>query len=116
MAKLNVSRRTFVKMTAATAAVAAIGATAGSALAEEPYTAADSAGQVRRIRTCCRGCGKMECGVWVTVENGRAVKIEGDESAPAFHGKLLREVGVVDPGVLPPRPPALPYEAHPAQG
>ena len=23
----------------------------------------------------------MECGVWVTVENGRAVKIEGDESA-----------------------------------
>lgn len=86
MAKLNVSRRTFVKLSATTAAVAAIGATAGSALADEPYTAANSTGQVRRIRTCCRGCGKMECGVWVTVENGRAVKIEGDESAPHSMG------------------------------
>ena len=86
MAKLNVSRRTFVKLSATTAAVATIGATAGSALADEPYTAANSTGQVRRIRTCCRGCGKMECGVWVTVENGRAVKIEGDESAPHSMG------------------------------
>ncbi|MFR5091397.1 MAG: molybdopterin-dependent oxidoreductase [Adlercreutzia equolifaciens] len=30
---------------------------------------------------CRRGCGKMECGVWVTVENGRAVKVEGDQSS-----------------------------------
>jgi len=28
----------------------------------------------------------MECGVWVTVENGRAVKIEGDESSFASAG------------------------------
>ena len=35
----------------------------------------------KRIRSCCRGCGKMECGVWVTVQDGRAIRIEGDESA-----------------------------------
>ena len=37
--------------------------------------------EIKRVRTCCRGCGKMECGVWVTVENGRAIKSEGDQSS-----------------------------------
>ena len=41
--------------------------------------------EVKRVRSCCRACGKMECGVWVTVENGRAIKVEGDESA--FHSR-----------------------------
>ena len=33
----------------------------------------------------------MECGVWVTVENGRAVKIEGDESAPHTMGSCCNK-------------------------
>ncbi len=40
----------------------------------------------RKIRTACRGCGKMECGVWVTVKNGRAVKIEGDPDSHQSRG------------------------------
>lgn len=83
MQKLNLSRRSFVKAMAVTAAVAASGAAGvaevGAALAETGPSG--PASEVKRIRTCCRGCGKMECGVWVTVENGRAVRIEGDESA-----------------------------------
>lgn len=78
--KTSMTRRAFTKLAAATAIAAtvslegaqALGATAGEKTAVP---------EVKRIRTACRGCGKMECGVWVTVENGRAVKIEGDESA-----------------------------------
>ena len=87
----GVSRRSFLKMAAATGVIAGLGMTTGSAFAEEPYTAVDSEGTTRRIRTVCRGCGKMECGVWVTVENGRAVKIEGDESAPHTMGSCCNK-------------------------
>ncbi|WP_281508347.1 molybdopterin-containing oxidoreductase family protein [Parvibacter caecicola] len=76
---ITITRRTFMKVAAATGAAAALSSTSAmTALAatEEPQGA-----DVKRVRTCCRGCGKMECGVWVTVANGRAVKIEGDESA-----------------------------------
>ena len=71
MAKLNLTRRTFVKAMAATAAAAACTSqVAGTALADTQ--GASTSTEVKRVRTCCRGCGKMECGVWVTVENGRA--------------------------------------------
>lgn len=72
------SRRSFVKLSAASAVAVGISANAGHALADSRNVQASG---VKRIRTCCRGCGKMECGVWVTVENGRAVKVEGDTSA-----------------------------------
>ena len=78
--RINMSRRAFVKLTGAACAAAALSAqVAPRALAETD--APPAGGEVKRIRTACRGCGKMECGVWVTVENGRAVKIEGDDSA-----------------------------------
>ncbi|HIT51294.1 MAG TPA: molybdopterin-dependent oxidoreductase [Candidatus Aveggerthella excrementigallinarum] len=85
MGRRTLSRRSFVKLSAATAACAGMASTTTAALAE---TGAES-GQttdVKRVRTCCRGCGKMECGVWVTVENGRAVKVEGDTSCFASAG------------------------------
>ena len=91
MTALKLSRRSFIKAAAVTSAAMGMGGVAGTAFAEEPYTAANSAGEVRRIRSCCRGCGKMECGVWVTVENGRAVKIEGDESAPHTMGSCCNK-------------------------
>lgn len=81
MGKLNVSRRTFTKLAAATGAALATSASVGSlvALADEGEAAAP--GEIKRVRTCCRGCGKMECGVWVTVQDGRAIKVEGDQSS-----------------------------------
>ena len=81
MAKLTMTRRTFAKMAAATAAALGVAGTGGTALAEESESSSETAGEVKRIRSCCRGCGKMECGVWVTVQDGRVIKSEGDESA-----------------------------------
>lgn len=81
MASLTMDRRSFVKLAAATTAAVGLTSIANEhALADNP-SVKDSATDIKRIRTCCRGCGKMECGVWVTVENGRAVKVEGDTSA-----------------------------------
>ncbi len=84
MAKLNLSRRSFLKAAAATCAAAGLSAGAvPQALAESGKA---RSGDVEVVRTTCRGCGKMECGVWVTVENGRAVRVEGDQSAPQSMG------------------------------
>lgn len=82
---IKMSRRSFVKTLAAIGAASAISQTEPlQAIAETG--GAESVSDVQHIRTCCRGCGKMECGVWVTVENGRAVKIEGDDSAWQSNG------------------------------
>ena len=84
MAKFSLTRRGFLKTAGACVAASAVaGAGTATALAE---TSEPAAQEVKRVRTCCRGCGKMECGVWVTVVDGRAVKIEGDESAFASQG------------------------------
>ena len=87
MGKLNLSRRAFVKIGLASAAAATVAGAASPvhALAEGGGSSSED-GEVKRIRTCCRGCGKMECGVWVTVQNGRAIKVEGDQSAFASEG------------------------------
>ena len=78
MGRRTLTRRSFAKLSAITAVAAGITSAAPVGLAQAE-SASDST-NVKRIRTCCRGCGKMECGVWVTVENGRAVKVEGDTS------------------------------------
>ncbi|NTU89655.1 MAG: molybdopterin-dependent oxidoreductase, partial [Actinobacteria bacterium] len=79
MAKLTLSRRSFIKAAAVTGAAAAISTSAAplAALAETDTT---SSGEIERIRSACRACGKCECGVWITVQNGKVIKIEGDES------------------------------------
>ena len=81
MSKLSMSRRSFVKTAAVTgAAVALTSSTAAVALAEDPQAGA-SAGEIKRIRTGCRGCGKMECGVIAVVQDGKVIRIEGDPEA-----------------------------------
>ncbi len=80
MSKMTMSRRSFLIASATTAAALSI-AKAPSAFAATDEESSATEENVKRIRSCCRGCGKMECGVWVTVKDGRVVKIEGDESA-----------------------------------
>ena len=86
MSKHSLTRRCFVGLMAATAAAATIGPSVmkETALAESGNP--NAGGDAKRIRTCCRGCGKMECVVWVTVSDGRVVKIEGDESSITSNG------------------------------
>ena len=81
MGKLNLTRRAFTKLAAVTGAAVACTAAAPNAAQAEDAGAAARGDDVKRVRTCCRGCGKMECGVWVTVQNGRVVKVEGDQSS-----------------------------------
>ena len=82
MVKSLLTRRSFVKLAAVVGAAAGLAATPHQALAETGGGGA--AAGVKVVRTCCRACGKNECGVLVTVQNGRAVKVEGDAET-AFH-------------------------------
>ncbi|OUO88361.1 hypothetical protein B5F40_12555 [Gordonibacter sp. An230] len=76
----TLTRRTFAKamITAAAACTVSAHAPHDGALA---HASEEPRGEVKRVRSCCRACGKMECGVWVTVRDGRVIRIEGDESA-----------------------------------
>ena len=79
MAKLSLTRRSFLKAAAVTGAASTLSfAAAPSAALAEGVD--ESAGEVKRIRSCCRACGKVECGVWVTVQDNKVIKVEGDES------------------------------------
>ena len=87
MAQLTMSRRNFVKTMAVAGTAAAIASSTAAplqALAEDDDST--DASEVQHIRSCCRACGKVECGVWVTVQDGKAIKVEGDESAPQSRG------------------------------
>jgi anaerobic selenocysteine-containing dehydrogenase len=79
------SRRGFVKAAAVTAAAAALVSGSTKPLQALAEGEDPTAGEVKRIRSCCRACGKVECGVWVTVEDGKVTKVEGDESTS--HGR-----------------------------
>ena len=43
------------------------------------------------VHTNCRACGHAGCGVFVTLENGKAVKIRGDMDHPISKGYLCRK-------------------------
>ena len=83
MAKTLLTRRSFTKLAAVVGAAAGFSAAPRQALAETSQPASATP-EVKVVRSCCRACGKNECGVYVTVENGRAVKVEGDADT-AFH-------------------------------
>ena len=84
----TLSRRTFLGLSAAAGLAAAL--SSGDRIGLEPKTAealaAENSDEVKRIRSTCRACGKMECGIWVTVRNNRVIKIEGDDSAYTSRG------------------------------
>ena len=87
MPNTEMNRRTFAKVGIGTALAAAIAPTAFTALdqatAEDAETNND---ETKKIRSHCRACGKMECPIWVTVKNGRVIKLEGDNTAISSHG------------------------------
>lgn len=85
MSGLTMTRRSFVKAAAVMGAAATIAVSAPTGtLAEDAYAQESDGAAVKKVRTCCRACGKNECGVIVTVKDGRAIKIEGDAET-AFH-------------------------------
>ena len=85
MAQFTLSRRRFVQAAAIAGVASGVGfaATPSTALAEGDDP---TAGETKRIRSCCRACGKVECGVWVTVQDNKVIKVEGDEANPHSRG------------------------------
>ena len=81
MGKLTMTRRSFAQLTAVAGAAAAVGAGVGpvAALADSGSKAVGNQG-IKKVRSCCRGCGKVECGVWVYVQDGKVIRTEGDET------------------------------------
>ena len=85
----TISRRSFVKLAAVTGAAATVSfPAASSALAEQASTSAGGNQEVKRIRSMCRACGKMECPTWITVRDGRVVEITGDSDAVTSGGNI----------------------------
>ncbi|MBO4352153.1 MAG: molybdopterin-dependent oxidoreductase, partial [Eggerthellaceae bacterium] len=81
MSKLSMSRRTFVKAAAVTAAACGLSYSAAPKALAASESPAQAAGEIKRIRTGCRGCGKMECGVIAVVQDGKVIRLEGDPEA-----------------------------------
>lgn len=86
MKQLNCTRRTFVK--AAAVSSVALGAASAGAPAALAEGTVETTSSVQKIRSHCRACGKMECGTWVWVQDGRVIDITGDESAITSRGNL----------------------------
>lgn len=87
MNETKVTRRSFIKISAVAGVTAATYLQPGRTLLATGVAPSDIR-ELKRIRTACRACGKMECGVWVTVKNGRAIKIEGDQDAKQSFGNI----------------------------
>lgn len=95
MGNLTMSRRTFSKLMAATTAAVAVGASFSGQKGLAQETAAQSAAAeegVRKIRSCCRGCGKVECGVWVYVKDGRVIRTEGDDTCFNLNSRTVSPI------------------------
>jgi sulfite dehydrogenase (quinone) subunit SoeA len=75
----QMTRRSFTKLAALTSTAVALGGTSQAEPVLAETNAAAEGGTLERIRSGCRACGKMECGVWVTVKDGKVIRIEGDE-------------------------------------
>ncbi|MDR1422855.1 MAG: molybdopterin-dependent oxidoreductase [Coriobacteriales bacterium] len=86
----DITRRSFIALAAASGVALTAASTswpqALADVASPPSGSLPDGSGLQRIRSVCRGCGKCECGCWVTVDNGRAIKVEGDESSVGSYG------------------------------
>lgn len=87
MEATTLTRRSFVKASALTAAAAVIGLNATHSLVETDEAFAASTDARTAVHTCCHGC-IQNCPCICYVEDGVIVKIEGDPSAPVSKGAM----------------------------
>lgn len=84
MTAMNLTRRSFTKLAAIGAAACGFSASGATKALAETHDAASKSEGITKVRSCCRACGKNECGVYVVVKDGRAIRVEGDPDT-AFH-------------------------------
>lgn len=88
MKSTNMTRRSFTKASALTAAAVALagGSAAESHLVTRAY-ADEAEGEEQLIHTSCRAC-ISNCGIIAHVKDGRVVKLEGDPADPMSEGRV----------------------------
>ncbi len=95
MSKRNLTRRSFVKVSALAGAAAAVGASMTGCMQETaPVEETPSNEQplsstagLTKMRTSCHGCIQM-CPAIAYLKDGVVVKLEGDPEAPVSRGSL----------------------------
>ena len=85
MSRATMTRRGFLKSTAAMGAAGALGISAADSLTAVDPAHADEASDVKIIKTSCRAC-IASCAVLAHVRDGRVVKIEGNPESPMSQG------------------------------
>ncbi len=81
----TMTRRSFVKSTAALGAVSALGIKAAGDFVKVDPAAADESDEEVIIKSSCRAC-IASCAVLVHMQNGRVIKIEGNPESPMSRG------------------------------
>lgn len=81
----QISRRSFLKIAAATATVVALPQSLN--MSSKAFAGEAMSGEVTRIPSLCNGCSSY-CGVWASVKNGRLWKVEGNEIHMKSKGTL----------------------------
>ena len=87
MTETGISRRSFLKATAAACAVAAASSGGLGDFAPVRSAFAEEVDEEREIHTACRAC-IHNCGVIAYVRNGRVVRLEGDPADPMGGGTM----------------------------
>ena len=96
MSKTNLTRRSFVKVSALAGAAAAVGASMAGCMQEAaPEEELAGTGEVgvssteglTKMRTSCHGCIQM-CPAIAYLKDGVVVRLEGDPEAPVSRGSL----------------------------
>lgn len=91
MVETTLTRRSFVKASALTAAATAIGASMAGCMQETPKdettAATDSTSDLVKMKTSCHGCIQM-CPAIAYLKDGVVVRLEGDPDAPVSRGSL----------------------------
>ena len=86
MNKATLSRRRFLQITGASAAIASTGALSYSAWHAGAAHAAEADAE-SRMPTLCNGCSN-KCGLWINVKDGRITTVEGIKEHPFSKGTV----------------------------
>lgn len=92
MSTTELTRRSFVKVSALAGAAAAIGASMAGCMQEKPQEegdtgAASTTSDLVKMKTSCHGCIQM-CPAIAYLKDGVVVRLEGDPDAPVSRGSL----------------------------
>lgn len=100
----SIGRRGFLKASGAAAAVATVGSQLFGKQAIQPVFGSNNAQASGEewVYSWCRQCALPPCGIKVKVQDGVAVKVEGDPNCPTNKGKLCTRGNATIQGVYNP--------------